>query len=85
MESTITKMKEVEIHEEKAKRTKEEAAMADQDILAKIEDLGQMIKSAQESNDKVISFWCSSFFFGRFITIQIESNTVHMLAASWRS
>ncbi|XP_020114077.1 CAP-Gly domain-containing linker protein 1-like [Ananas comosus] len=52
LESTITKMKEVEIHEEKAKRTKEEAAMADQDILAKIEDLGQMIKSAQESNDK---------------------------------
>ncbi|XP_010931961.1 uncharacterized protein [Elaeis guineensis] len=52
LESVINMVKAVELHEERAKQAKEEVIMAGQDILTKVEDLKQMVKHAQESNDK---------------------------------
>ena len=54
LESVINMVKAVELHEERAKQAKEEVIMAGQDILTKVEDLKQMVKHAQESNDKVV-------------------------------
>lgn len=54
LESVINMVKAVELCEERAKQAKEEVIMAGQDILTEVEDLKQMVKHAQKSNDKVV-------------------------------
>ncbi|KAK6120091.1 hypothetical protein DH2020_046221 [Rehmannia glutinosa] len=49
--SVISLMREVELKEQAAEQAKVEAAMGGADILAKLEELKQMLQQAKESND----------------------------------
>lgn len=51
MESVLNMMKEVELQERAAEQAKEEAAMGGLDILAKVEELKQMLGHAKGTND----------------------------------
>ncbi|XP_042518062.1 uncharacterized protein LOC122091892 [Macadamia integrifolia] len=51
MESVINKMKELEFQEEAAEKAKREVAEGGLDILAKVEDLREMLQHAKEAND----------------------------------
>uniref|UniRef100_A0ACD5VTS9 Uncharacterized protein n=1 Tax=Avena sativa TaxID=4498 RepID=A0ACD5VTS9_AVESA len=51
-ESTIMKMKEVELQEENSRLAKQNAYMANQNFLAMVEHFNQLIENSKESNDK---------------------------------
>ncbi|KAK6937499.1 hypothetical protein RJ641_031007 [Dillenia turbinata] len=51
MDLVINMMKEVELQEESVKLAKEEAAKGGLDMLARVEDIKQMLKRAREAND----------------------------------
>jgi hypothetical protein len=55
-ESTIIKMKEVELQEENSRLAKQNAYMANQNFLAMVEHFNQLIENSKESNDKVVMF-----------------------------
>jgi hypothetical protein len=54
---TVTKMiEDVDILEEKAKVAKHESSVAGNNILAKVEELKEMLTHAKEANDMVFPF-----------------------------
>lgn len=53
MESVTNLMREVEIQEKDAEKTKEEAAGGGLDTLQKVEELKKMLEHAKEANDMV--------------------------------
>lgn len=54
MQSIINLMRGVELQEEAAEQTKEEAARGGLDILLKVEDLKGVLAHAKEANDMVL-------------------------------
>jgi hypothetical protein len=56
MKATISKIKEVELQEENAKRSMEEAAKADEKLTEMVGGLDNMIKIAKEANNEVFLF-----------------------------
>jgi hypothetical protein len=56
MKATICKIKEVELQEENAKHSREEAAKADEKLTEMVEGLDNMIKIAKEANNEVFLF-----------------------------
>ncbi|VAH35983.1 uncharacterized protein LOC119356277 isoform X1 [Triticum dicoccoides] len=57
-ESTIMKMKEVELQEEKSRLAKQNADKAHQNFLAMAEHFNQLIENSKESNDKQAQVLC---------------------------
>uniref|UniRef100_A0A8I6WHP8 CUE domain-containing protein n=2 Tax=Hordeum vulgare subsp. vulgare TaxID=112509 RepID=A0A8I6WHP8_HORVV len=57
-ESTIMKMKEVELQEEKSRLAKQNADKAHQNFLAMAEHFNQLIENSKESNDKQAQVVC---------------------------
>ncbi|XP_078148438.1 uncharacterized protein LOC144543851 isoform X3 [Carex rostrata] len=53
MQATISKIKEVELQQENAKLSREEAAKADEKLIEMVEGLDNMIKTAKETNDEI--------------------------------
>lgn len=53
MESVTNLMRDVEIQEKDAEKTKEEAARGGLDTLQKVEELKKMLEHAKEANDMV--------------------------------
>lgn len=53
MQATISKIKEVELQQENAKLSREEAAKADEKLNEMVEGLDNVIKIAKETNDEV--------------------------------
>lgn len=56
METVLNMMKEVEFQEKEADHAKEEASAGGLDILAKVEDLRQMLHRQREVNDLVSTY-----------------------------
>ncbi|KAJ4766448.1 ELKS/Rab6-interacting/CAST family protein [Rhynchospora pubera] len=52
MKATISKIKEVELQEENAKRSREEAAKTDEKLAEMVEGLDNLIKTAKETNNE---------------------------------
>ncbi|KAF3330753.1 hypothetical protein FCM35_KLT04107 [Carex littledalei] len=52
MQATISKIKEVELQQENAKLSREEAAKADEKLTEMVEGLDNVIKTAKETNDE---------------------------------
>jgi len=52
MQATISKIKEVELQQENAKLSREEAAKADEKLIEMVEGLDNVIKTAKETNDE---------------------------------
>lgn len=65
MQATISKIKEVELQQENAKLSWEEAAKADEKLIEMVEGLDNVIKTAKETNDEVY-FQTSELFFLSF-------------------
>uniref|UniRef100_A0ACD5VYC1 Uncharacterized protein n=1 Tax=Avena sativa TaxID=4498 RepID=A0ACD5VYC1_AVESA len=79
-ESTIIKMKEVELQEENSRLAKQNAYMANQNFLAMVEHFNQLIENSKESNDKQAQVACEEKCSLMALTQDLQSRLAKLSA-----